>query len=74
MGVTLPQKIGRLKTRECGKIPKYRTGTRCHEDEQVTEAQIAFALRQAELGMKVDEVCRKLGVSEATFNIKISNP
>ncbi len=32
-----------------------------------TEAQIAFALKQAELGTKVDEVCRKLGVSEATF-------
>lgn len=32
-----------------------------------TEAQIAFALKQAELGMKVEEVCRKLGISEATF-------
>ncbi len=32
-----------------------------------TEAQIAFALKQAELGTKVDEVCRKLGISEATF-------
>ena len=31
------------------------------------EAQIAFALKQAELGTKVDEVCRKLGISEATF-------
>jgi putative transposase len=32
-----------------------------------TEAQIVFALRQAESGVKVEEVCRKLGVSEATF-------
>lgn len=32
-----------------------------------TEAQIAFALMQAELGTKIDEVCRKLGISEATF-------
>jgi len=39
----------------------------CHEDEKVTEAQIAFALKQAELGTKVEEVCRKLGISEATF-------
>ncbi|CBJ41326.1 Transposase [Ralstonia solanacearum CFBP2957] len=31
-----------------------------------TEAQIAFALKQAELGTKVEEVCRKLGISEAT--------
>ena len=32
-----------------------------------TEEQIAFALKQAELGTKVEEICRKLGISEATF-------
>jgi putative transposase len=32
-----------------------------------TEEQIAFALRQAELGTKVEEVCRQMGVSQATF-------
>ncbi len=32
-----------------------------------TEEQIAFALRQADLGTAVDEVCRKMGVSQATF-------
>jgi putative transposase len=32
-----------------------------------TEQQIAFALKQAESGISVDEVCRKLGISEATF-------
>ena len=32
-----------------------------------TEAQIVFALRQAENGVKVEEVCRKLGISYATF-------
>jgi len=32
-----------------------------------TEAQIVFALRQAENGVKVEEVCRKLGISDATF-------
>ena len=32
-----------------------------------TEAQIAFALRQAETGTRVAEVCRKMGISEATF-------
>ena len=31
------------------------------------DEQIAFALRQAESGTSVEEVCRKLGVSEATF-------
>lgn len=32
-----------------------------------TEAQIVFAIKQAETGVKVEEVCRKMGVSEATF-------
>ena len=32
-----------------------------------TEEQIAYALRQAEAGTKVSEVCRKIGVAEATF-------
>ncbi len=35
--------------------------TRCSEE------QIAFALRQADSGTAVDEICRKMGVSEATF-------
>lgn len=32
-----------------------------------TEEQIAFVLKQAELGTPVDEVCRKIGISEQTF-------
>ncbi len=32
-----------------------------------TEEQIAFALKQAELGTPVPEACRKMGVSDATF-------
>ncbi len=32
-----------------------------------TGEQIAYALRQAELGVTVAEVCRKMGISEATF-------
>jgi putative transposase len=32
-----------------------------------TEEQIAFALKQAELGAPVEEVCRKMGISDATF-------
>src|SRR6185503_8462395 len=32
-----------------------------------SEEQIAYALRQAEAGTPVVEVCRKLGVSEQTF-------
>ena len=32
-----------------------------------TEQQIAFALKQAETGLPVEEVCRKLGISQQTF-------
>ena len=31
------------------------------------EAQVVFALRQAEEGTSVTEICRKMGVTEATF-------
>jgi len=34
-----------------------------------TDEQIAFALKQAELGTGVEEVCRKMGISEATFYV-----
>jgi putative transposase len=34
-----------------------------------TEEQIAFALRQAEVGTPVADVCRQMGVSEASFYI-----
>ena len=32
-----------------------------------TEEQMAFALRQAETGTKVGEICRKMGISSQTF-------
>ena len=34
-----------------------------------TEEQITYALRQADAGTPVADVCRQLGVSEATFYI-----
>ena len=34
---------------------------------QFTDQQIAFALQQAGTGTSVPEVCRKMGVSEATY-------
>jgi putative transposase len=34
-----------------------------------TEAQIAFVLKQADEGTSVAEVCRKAGISEATFYV-----
>jgi putative transposase len=35
--------------------------------KRYTDEQIAYALRQAEAGTPVTEVCRKLGVSQQTF-------
>lgn len=32
-----------------------------------TEEQIAFAAHQADTGVSVEEVCRKVGISQATF-------
>ena len=32
-----------------------------------TQEQIAFAIKQSELGTKVEEICRKMGISDATF-------
>ena len=35
--------------------------------KRFTEEQIAFALRQAESGVPVAEICRKMGITEQTF-------
>jgi putative transposase len=32
-----------------------------------TEAQIVFAVKQGENGVKIQEICRQMGISEATF-------
>jgi len=37
------------------------------------EEQIAFALRQADAGAPVGDVCRQLGVSEASFRSTASS-
>lgn len=34
-----------------------------------SEEQVAYALRQAEAGTPVGDVCRQLGISEATFYV-----
>lgn len=52
-----------LAARPLGAVGRGRTMKR----SKFTEAQIAFILRQAEEGTAVGEVCRKAGISEATF-------
>ena len=37
------------------------------KSSRYTAEQIAFAMRQAESGTPVPEVCRKMGISEQTF-------
>ena len=32
-----------------------------------TDEQITFALKQAETGTRIDGICRKMGISDATF-------
>ena len=32
-----------------------------------TEAQVVFAIKQSETGVFVGEICRKMGISQATF-------
>jgi len=34
-----------------------------------TEEQVAYALRQAEAGTPVADVCRQMGIAEATFYV-----
>ena len=36
--------------------------------KKFSEEQIAFAVRQADAGTSVSEICRKIGVAEATFH------
>jgi putative transposase len=45
----------------------YQDGRIAMKKPRFTEQQIAVALRQAEQGTPAGEICRKLGVSEATF-------
>ena len=35
--------------------------------KRFSEEQIAFALRQADSGTTIDDICRKMGISEPTF-------
>lgn len=38
------------------------------------EEQVSYALRQAESGTSVSDVCRQLGVSESTFFLSERTP
>jgi putative transposase len=46
---------------------KDKEGGHAVKRSRFTEEQIAFALKQQELGTSVEEICRKMGISDATF-------
>jgi transposase-like protein len=54
--LTFSQYFGHIKTRDFGM-----------KKSMFTNELIAFALRQTETGTRVAEVCRKMGISDATF-------
>jgi putative transposase len=48
-------------------IPVIQTGEPNMRKKQHREDQINYALKRAESGVKGQEVCREMGISEATF-------
>jgi putative transposase len=44
-----------------------KKGTSCEKNSRFTEEQIASALKQAKTGIRIDEICSKMGISDATF-------
>ena len=65
--VTSPQKAGAFKSREFGDELLILKGRKPMKKSKFTETQIAFAIKQSETGTRMEEVCRKMGISEATF-------
>ena len=43
--------------------------TRTMKRSRYSDEQVAYALRQAETGTAVADVCRQLGISDATFYV-----
>lgn len=64
--MTSSQNPGHLKTRDFRRNYPLDKGF-AMKRSKFTEEQIAFALHQADTGVSVEEVCRKVGVSQATF-------
>jgi len=54
---------------KCAGMMRSRGGARrsCREAQQVHRRADRLALKQAELGVSVEEVCRKMGISDATL-------
>src|SRR5205085_5597745 len=67
-GVTSPRKNRYRSKREVGSLPRVRTPPgETMKKLRFIEEQIAYALRLAEGGTPALDVCRQIGISDATF-------
>lgn len=67
VGIDPDPKSCAIQKQNPGIIYAPRTEVVPMKKSRFTEEQIVFALKQAELGTTVPEVCRKLGIYDATF-------
>lgn len=65
--LTSSQKNDQTKLEFFGHCLTCKTKNSVLKKSKFTEQQIAFAIKQSASGVKVSEVCRKMGISEATF-------
>lgn len=65
--MTLSQKTEIFKSREFGIELLILNSRKTIKRSKFTEAQIAFAIKHSETATRMEEVCRKMGISEATF-------
>lgn len=65
-GVTCPAKLGQSELEFSTYDPRMGKESSI-KASKFSEAQIAFVLKQAQDGAPVAEVCRKAGISDATF-------
>jgi hypothetical protein len=63
------QQTGPISYRATGMIEGLPGREPVVKRSKFTEDQIAFALKQNELCTSVEEVCRKMGISDATFYV-----
>jgi putative transposase len=59
--------MGHAKVEKRAEFHNLKNENLLMKKSKFTEAQIVFALRQSETGVNVPEICRKMGISEATF-------
>ena len=64
-----PKKVIWFKTRVRSLLTPFKMEKIAMKKSRFTEEQVTYALRQAEGGTAVEDICRSLGISQATFYI-----